>query len=279
MCNSRATSGRTAADHVTRLPPRATLECVMHGCHLMAAVMLALFGAYRLELDDAFWAGITAAAACQPSLCRSLQKGRVRVVGIVVRAVAIVLLTAAVRRVQLSTLYTSIEKQRRFLSQAKTVAATYKSDWANVAQTRIELARTHIVALVNGYITSLQIQVGNCATIGQWALAWLDTGIFWVDGYFEETQLSRIHIGDQARSTLMGFRQLLESHVASGVQLVSAQSGWTSLAAINTVYTWIHLALRVPVRIETDHVPSGVTLVAGSTATVLIEFGTRTWRE
>jgi multidrug resistance efflux pump len=37
---------------------------------------------------------------------------------------------------------------------------------------------------------------------------------------------------------------------------------------------WIRLAQRVPVRIEIDHVPSGVLLVAGQTETEQIEPGT-----
>jgi multidrug resistance efflux pump len=255
---------------------------VMHGCCLMAAVILAVLGTYRLELDNAFWAGITAAAACRPNLCSLLQKGRVRIVGTVVHAVAIILLTAAIRRVQLSTLSTSVEEQQRFSSQAKTVAATYRSDLANVARARIELARTHIVALVNGHITNLQIPVGNWATIGQRPLTRSDTGILRVDGYFEDTQPGGTHVGDQARCRLMGFRQPLESHVAgvaSGVLVASARSDSTSLATINPVYTSIHLARRVPVRIEIEHVPSGVTLLAVSTATVQIEFGARIRRE
>jgi multidrug resistance efflux pump len=161
--SSSAKSGGTAADHPGRLLPAATLECVMHGCRLMAAVMLALFVAY--------------------------------------------------------------------------------------------------------------------ATAGQRGLTLLNTGSFWVDGYFEEDQLGRIHIGDEALVTLMGFRQPLEGHVASvasGVEVANAQSGPTGLVAVNPVYTWIRLAQRVPVRIEIDHVPSGVTLVAGQTATVQIKSGTRT---
>jgi multidrug resistance efflux pump len=99
-----------------------------------------------------------------------------------------------------------------------------------------------------------------------------------VDGYFEETQLDRIHLGDPARITLMGFRRPLEGHVAgiaSGIEVANAQSGQSGLASVNPVYTWIRLAQRVPVRIEIDHVPPGVLLVAGQTATVQIKSGTR----
>jgi multidrug resistance efflux pump len=42
---------------------------------------------------------------------------------------------------------------------------------------------------------------------------------------------------------------------------------------VNPIFTWVRLAQRVPVRIRIDHVPAGVQLVAGMTAT--IEVGPR----
>jgi RND family efflux transporter MFP subunit len=184
----------------------------------------------------------------------------------------------AKRRAQLTTLSASVEEQQRFASQADAAAATYKSDIANLARARLALARARIVAPVSGKITNLQIQEGDYVTSGQRALSVVDTGSFWVDGYFEETQLDRIHLGDPARITLMGFRLPLEGHVAgiaSGIEVANAQSGQSGLASVNPVYTWIRLAQRVPVRIEIDHVPPGVLLVAGQTATVQIKSGTR----
>ncbi|HYZ63452.1 MAG TPA: FUSC family protein [Acetobacteraceae bacterium] len=77
------------------LPPAWACEYALHGLRLVAAVVLALFVAYRLELDNAFWAGITAAIACQPSLGSSMQKGRVRLVGTVIGAIATIVLVAA----------------------------------------------------------------------------------------------------------------------------------------------------------------------------------------
>ncbi len=64
------------------------------GLRLWAAVCLALYVAYSLELDNAHWAGTSAAIVCQPSLGASLRKGSFRMVGTVVGAVAIVVLTA-----------------------------------------------------------------------------------------------------------------------------------------------------------------------------------------
>ena len=67
---------------------------LLFGLRLWASVCLALYVAFWLELDNAFWAGTTAAIVCQPHLGASLRKGWYRLIGTVVGAVAIVVMTA-----------------------------------------------------------------------------------------------------------------------------------------------------------------------------------------
>jgi len=77
-----ATAGRAAG------PP------LLFGLRLWASVCLALYVAFWLELDNPYWAGTTAAIVCQPSVGASLRKGWFRMIGTVVGAVMIVVLTA-----------------------------------------------------------------------------------------------------------------------------------------------------------------------------------------
>jgi uncharacterized membrane protein YccC len=67
---------------------------LMFALRLWAAVCLALFVAFWLELDNPFWAGTSAAIVCQPQLGASLRKGWFRMIGTVVGATMIVVLTA-----------------------------------------------------------------------------------------------------------------------------------------------------------------------------------------
>src|SRR5215467_1077891 len=67
---------------------------LLFGLRLWASVCLALFVAFWLQLDDPFWAGTSAAIVCQPQLGASLRKGWFRMIGTVVGAVMIVVLTA-----------------------------------------------------------------------------------------------------------------------------------------------------------------------------------------
>jgi uncharacterized membrane protein YccC len=67
---------------------------LLFGLRLWASVCLALFVAFWLKLDNAFWAGTSAAIVCQPQVGASLRKGWFLMTGTVVGATAIVVLTA-----------------------------------------------------------------------------------------------------------------------------------------------------------------------------------------
>jgi uncharacterized membrane protein YccC len=67
---------------------------LLFGLRLWASVCLALYVAFWLELDNAYWAGTSAAIVCLPHLGASLRKGWFRMIGTVVGAVVIVVLTA-----------------------------------------------------------------------------------------------------------------------------------------------------------------------------------------
>jgi multidrug resistance efflux pump len=147
-------------------------------------------------------------------------------------------------------------------------------DKAAVAKAQLDLSRTVIRSPVNGYVTNLLAQLGDYATVGQKLISVVDADSFWVDGYFEETSLGRIHEGDQATVKLMGYSQLVRGHVggvARGINIPNAQPDQAGLASVNPIFTWVRLAQRVPVRIHIDQVPDGVRLVAGMTATVQID--------
>jgi uncharacterized membrane protein YccC len=73
---------------------RAAGPPLLFGLRLWASVCLALYIAFWLELENAYWAGTSAAIVCQPHLGASLRKGWYRLIGTVIGAVAAVVLTA-----------------------------------------------------------------------------------------------------------------------------------------------------------------------------------------
>jgi RND family efflux transporter MFP subunit len=156
------------------------------------------------------------------------------------------------------------------LHQAEGIVAL---DKAAIAKAQLDLRRTIVRSPVNGYVTNLLARLGDYATVGQRLISVVDADSFWVDGYFEETSLGRIHDRDPTTVKLMGYSQLVRGHVdsvARGINVPNAQPNQAGLASVNPIFTWVRLAQRVPVRIHIDLVPDGVRLVAGMTATVQI---------
>lgn len=179
----------------------------------------------------------------------------------------------AERRLKLSALSVSVEEQQTFAAQARIAQANLDQAKASLDRAQVNLQRTSLVSPVNGYVTNLTVQTGDYATAGQRVLSLVDTDSYWVEGYFEETQLRRIRIGDRALVSLMGYPTPIEGHVAGlshGIMISNAQTDPAGLPSVNPIFTWIRLAQRIPVRVELDSVPKDVTLAVGLTATVEI---------
>jgi multidrug resistance efflux pump len=196
---------------------------------------------------------------------------------------------AAVERAQADAIVAKADYERREKLMSAAVSAeekqTFKAKWlsaeanlrdakANLEQARVNLGRTRIVSPVNGYVTNLLAQLGDYANVGGKLISLVNSDSFWVDGYFEETSLDRIAVGDPANVKLMGYSQIVHGHVnsiARGINVPNAQPNGEGLAKVNPIFTWVRLAQRIPVRIHVDEVPPGVVLAIGMTATVEIK--------
>jgi multidrug resistance efflux pump len=180
----------------------------------------------------------------------------------------------AKRRQELTNLAVTVEEKQTYASNALVSEAQYQQAQANLDQARVNLERTQIRSPVNGWVTNLLAQLGDYASIGTNVISLVDADSFWIDGYFEETNLEPIQVGDPASIKLMGYSQIVRGHVGSiarGINVANAQPNGQGLAQVNPIFTWVRLAQRIPVRIHIDQVPEGVALAAGMTATVQID--------
>ncbi len=174
----------------------------------------------------------------------------------------------------LTSLSVTVEQQETYVSNAQVAQAQRQQAAARLDQARANLARTEIRSPVNGWVTNLLAQLGDYANVGQIKVSVIDADSFWVDGYFEETNVGSIRVGDRASIKLMGYSQIVRGSVESiarGINIPNAQPNGQGLATVNPIFTWVRLAQRIPVRIHIDHVPEGVVLAAGLTATVEID--------
>jgi multidrug resistance efflux pump len=143
-----------------------------------------------------------------------------------------------------------------------------------LAQANLNLSYTKIYALVDGFITNLNIDLGDYVQTGHPVLALVDVNTLRVDAYFQETRLENIKAGDRAVVTLMGY----PDHPLKGVV---DSIGWAInppniadtqdiVPVIQPTFDWVRLPQRVPVRIKLREVPPEVKLVVGLTASVSV---------
>ena len=139
---------------------------------------------------------------------------------------------------------------------------------------RLNLERTTVRATVNGIVTNVALQPGDYASVGHQVLALVDTDAIYVDGYFEETKLPQIRVGDRARVHLMGLDTDLSGTVesiAAAIEDRERSASSANLANVNPTFSWVRLAQRIPVRIKLDRVSDEIRLIPGRTATVSID--------
>jgi RND family efflux transporter MFP subunit len=179
----------------------------------------------------------------------------------------------AERRMHLSDLATTPEEQQQFVGNATQAEAAFDAGQQQLAQADINLKRTQVRSPVNGYVTNLLMRVGDYAHAGTTNISVIDADSYWIDGYFEETKMAHVCVGDRAEAALMGYRDPIVGRVQTvtrGISVSNAAPSTQGLPNVDPVYTWVRLAQRVPVRIRITDVPAGVPLVSGMTATVTI---------
>ncbi|CAN5388428.1 HlyD family secretion protein [soil metagenome] len=137
----------------------------------------------------------------------------------------------------------------------------------------LDVSRTAVRASVNGKVTNLDLHPGDYVGEGKQAMALVDTDSLRVEGYFEETKLRHIRIGDKVHIQLMGDERPLIGHVDSIAGAIAddqIKDSGNLLLAVQPTFSWVRLAQRIPVRIHVDSMPVGTLLIPGRTATVTI---------
>ncbi|NWB88988.1 efflux RND transporter periplasmic adaptor subunit [Pseudomonas gingeri] len=160
-------------------------------------------------------------------------------------------------------------------SQSRVARAELALAEAQVAvdAAQLNLDRSVIRSPVDGYVNDRAPREREFVTAGRPVLAVVDSSSFHIDGYFEETKLDGIHIGQAVDIRVIGDNARLRGHVESivaGIEDRDRTSGTNLLPNVNPAFSWVRLAQRIPVRIAFDDVPADFRMIAGRTATVSI---------
>lgn len=173
----------------------------------------------------------------------------------------------------LTTAAVSQQKQEQVQATQLLAKAAYDQAEADLGLAQLNLDRSEVRAPVAGRISNMDLRPGTYVSAGKGVMALVDTASLHVDGYFEETKLSRIHVGDPVQIKLMGDKGRLTGYVesiAAGIEDRDRGEGSNLLANVTPTFSWVRLAQRVPVRIKLDPLPADKLLIAGRTATVEI---------
>jgi multidrug resistance efflux pump len=149
---------------------------------------------------------------------------------------------------------------------------------AAVDNAKVNVGRTRVLAPVDGWVTNLDLRPGTYATTGKPVLAVIDKESIHVLGYFEETKIARVQVGDAVRVRLIGETQSLQGRVdsiAAGIEDRERGPSSNLLANVNPTFNWVRLAQRIPVRIRLDELPEDRRLIVGRTASVDVVAGDR----
>jgi len=167
-------------------------------------------------------------------------------------------------------LVVSTQRMDQVIATQGSAQAAHDQAVADLGLAKLNLERSEVRAAVGGVVTNMELRPGTYLTPGKGVMALLDSDTLHVQGYFEETKLPRIHVGDAVNVRLLGSAHPLRGRVesvAAGIEDRDRSAGATLLANVNPTFNWVRLAQRVPVRIALDRAEAS-ELVAGATATV-----------
>ncbi|MFL9812925.1 HlyD family secretion protein [Stutzerimonas sp. VN223-3] len=159
-------------------------------------------------------------------------------------------------------------------TQVKRAEAALKTAEATLGVARLDLKRTTVRSPVDGHLSDQTMRVGDYVRTGTPVLSIVDTHSLRVEGYFEETKLHAIEIGQPVDIQIMGESQHLHGHVqsiAAGIEDRDRARGSSLLPNIDPSFNWVRLAQRIPVRVVLDEgQETGIRLVIGRTATLSV---------
>ncbi|SHK30995.1 RND family efflux transporter, MFP subunit [Marinobacter antarcticus] len=168
----------------------------------------------------------------------------------------------------------SEESLEAYRIRAESAKASYQLAEAELNTARIDLKRTKVLAPETGIVNNLTLRQGNYASRGAAVLSLIKNDSFYVTGYFEETKLQMVRVGQKARITLLSGGEKLTGEVVSiarGIADSNTSSDNQMLPQVQQAFNWVRLAQRIPVEVALDPIPDDVNISAGMTVSIYLE--------
>jgi membrane fusion protein (multidrug efflux system) len=156
---------------------------------------------------------------------------------------------------------------------------------AMVAEAQRQLDHTVVRAPFDGIVTAVSsLQPGTLIVSAMSAFSTTSAvGLvadrnLWVDAHMKETDLTRVHQGQDVDVTIDTYP---DCHWRGSVLSVSPASGaaFSPLPSENISGNWVKVVQRIPVKISLDESTCDVRLSSGMSAVIAIDTGHRRWQE
>jgi membrane fusion protein (multidrug efflux system) len=164
-----------------------------------------------------------------------------------------------------------LHQTQKQLGQLGDQNAQIKMARASVAQAQLDLRHTVIRAPAKGIISNLTLRPGDEVTTAQNLFAIIESGHWWAQANFKETQLKRIRPGQTVNIKLDMYP---DEKVLGKVESIGYGSGDTFalLPAENATGNWVKVTQRFAIRISIDptkqHLKEPLRVGASCTVTI-----------
>jgi membrane fusion protein (multidrug efflux system) len=140
---------------------------------------------------------------------------------------------------------------------------------AAIAQAKLDLEHTHVVAMQDGQISNASLAAGSLVGAGAPLFALITQDSFHIEANFKETELAGIHPGEEVDIKVDMYP---DHHFKGTVDSMSGGTGtaFSLLPPQNATGNWVKIAQRVPVRIKFAQIDVEHPLRIGATATVTV---------
>jgi multidrug resistance efflux pump len=166
-----------------------------------------------------------------------------------------------------------VAKARNLLGQYGDVNARLQAARAAVADAQLDVDYCFVRAPFRGYVTNLNIAVGEYANQGRQVVTLVDGRKWYVLANFREGFLSQIRPGMEAEVFLASYPERRFRGVVQGIGWGLFQKDGATvdgLPAVEPTLNWVRLAQRFPVRIALEEEDPALPFRMGQTAVVTI---------
>ena len=168
---------------------------------------------------------------------------------------------------KLATLRADLTVAQREYGTPEVIQAKIDDAEATLAEARLNLDWTTVVAPADGYVTNLTLRQGDVVSSGDDLFPFIDSRVWWIDANFKETNVDRIKAGQQVKVTLDMYGDKAFSGVVESIGFSSAAS-FSLLPAQNTTGNWVKVTQRIPVRIKLETIDPDYPFRIGASASV-----------